>query len=118
MMPYDTYRLYEVERAKSPCEIQRADGQVALLAAAICSLFRAIAKAPSGRGQAVPGRPAPRHILPNTGHFPCHDERRHGGFVRPADPCAGSAASTKRSVSSSKKRTSSAVTDLAPATHR
>jgi hypothetical protein len=54
MMPYDTYRLYEVERAKSPCEIQRADGQAALLAAAICSLFRAIAKAPAAAGRPYP----------------------------------------------------------------
>jgi hypothetical protein len=46
MMPSDSYRLYQVERDKSPREIQRADGQAALLAAVISRLFRAIAQAP------------------------------------------------------------------------
>ena len=46
MMPYDTYRLYQLEGAKSPREIQRADGQAAWLAAAISRLFRAIAQVP------------------------------------------------------------------------
>ncbi len=27
MMPYDSYRLYQVERAKSPAEIRHADEQ-------------------------------------------------------------------------------------------
>jgi hypothetical protein len=38
MMPYDTYRLYQAERARSPREIQRA----AQLASAVSGLFRAI----------------------------------------------------------------------------
>ena len=25
MMPYDTYRLYQIERVKSPAEVRRAD---------------------------------------------------------------------------------------------
>jgi hypothetical protein len=33
MVPYDTYRLYQIERAKSPYEIQRADRQAALFSA-------------------------------------------------------------------------------------
>jgi hypothetical protein len=41
MMPYDTYQLYQVERAKSPREIQRADRQAALLAAAALKAGRA-----------------------------------------------------------------------------
>jgi len=35
MTPYDTYRLYQVERAKSPREIQRANEQAARLASAV-----------------------------------------------------------------------------------
>jgi hypothetical protein len=58
MMPYDTYRLYQVERAKSPREIQRADGQAALLASAISRLFRAIAQAPLAARRPYP---AARH---------------------------------------------------------
>lgn len=46
MMPYDTYQLYQVERAKSPREIQHADAQAAMLAAAISRLFRAVAQGP------------------------------------------------------------------------
>jgi hypothetical protein len=42
MMPYDTYRLYQVKRAKSPAEVQRADEQAAWLVSAASSLFRGI----------------------------------------------------------------------------
>jgi hypothetical protein len=42
MMPYDTYRLYQIERAKSPAETRRADEQAAQLASAASSLFRSI----------------------------------------------------------------------------
>lgn len=44
MMPYDTYRLYQTERAKSTTEILRADQQAAQLVAAASSLFRALAR--------------------------------------------------------------------------
>jgi len=40
MMPYDTYRMYQVERAKSPGEIQRSAEQAARLASAVAWLFR------------------------------------------------------------------------------
>ena len=33
-MPYDTYRLHQIERVKSPAEVRRADEQAARLAAA------------------------------------------------------------------------------------
>jgi hypothetical protein len=39
MMPYDSYRLYQTERAKSPAEIRRADEQAGRLASAVSSLF-------------------------------------------------------------------------------
>jgi hypothetical protein len=42
MMPYDSYRLYEVERVKSRAEVQYADQQAARLAGAISSLLRGI----------------------------------------------------------------------------
>ena len=42
MMPYDTYRLYQIERAKSPAEVRRADDQAARLASAASSLFQSI----------------------------------------------------------------------------
>jgi len=44
MMPYDTYRLYQVERAKSPAEVLRADEQAARFAPARSSVFRGIAR--------------------------------------------------------------------------
>ncbi len=44
MMPYNSYRLYQIERAKSPAEIQRADEQAALLASAVSLLFRGITR--------------------------------------------------------------------------
>jgi hypothetical protein len=44
MMPYDTYRLYQVERAKSPAEIRHADEQAGRLASAASSLFRGITR--------------------------------------------------------------------------
>jgi hypothetical protein len=39
MMPYNNYRLYEIERTKTPAEIRRADEQAAWLAAAASSLL-------------------------------------------------------------------------------
>ena len=60
-MPYDTYRLYQIERAKSPAEIQRADEQAARLASAISSLFRGITR--PVRAVQAPS-PAAAHRLP------------------------------------------------------
>jgi hypothetical protein len=44
MMPYDTYRLYQIERTKSPAEVRHADEQAARLASAASSLFRSITR--------------------------------------------------------------------------
>lgn len=44
MMPYDTYRLYQIERVKSPAEVHRADEQAARPAAAASALFRGITR--------------------------------------------------------------------------
>ena len=42
MVPYDTYRIYQIERAKSPAEVRREDQQAAQLASALSSLFHGI----------------------------------------------------------------------------
>ena len=42
-MPYNSYRLYQIERAKSTGEVQRADEQAARSAAVASSLLRGIA---------------------------------------------------------------------------
>ena len=44
MMSYDTYRLYQIERLKSPAEARRADQQAARLASAVSSLFCGITR--------------------------------------------------------------------------
>jgi hypothetical protein len=44
MVPYDTYRIYQIERAKSPAEVRRADEQAAGVAAAVSSLWRGITR--------------------------------------------------------------------------
>ena len=43
-MPYDAYRLYQIERAKSPAEVQRADEQAARLISAVSSLLRGLTR--------------------------------------------------------------------------
>jgi hypothetical protein len=55
MMPYDTYRLYQIERAKSPAEVRRADEQAARLASAASSLVRGITR--PWRAMRRPSRP-------------------------------------------------------------
>jgi hypothetical protein len=44
MMSYDSYRLYQVERAKSSAEIRRAEEQLGRLAAVASSLFRRVTR--------------------------------------------------------------------------
>jgi len=63
MVPYDTYRIYQIERAKSLAEVRRADAHAARVASAISSLFRGITRpVRTVRGPApasVPGEPRP-----------------------------------------------------------
>ena len=42
MVPYDTYRIYQIERTKSLAEVRRADDQAARAASAFSALFRCI----------------------------------------------------------------------------
>jgi len=44
MIAYDSYRLCEIQRVKSPAEVQRTDAQVARLADAVSSLLRGITR--------------------------------------------------------------------------
>jgi hypothetical protein len=44
MMPYDSYRIYQIERAKSPAEVRHADQQAARLASAVSSPLRGITR--------------------------------------------------------------------------
>jgi hypothetical protein len=43
-MPYDAYRLHQIERAKGPGGALRADEQAARLVSAMSSLFRLVAR--------------------------------------------------------------------------
>ena len=93
-MPYDTYRLYQIERAKSPYEIQRADRQAALFSSAVSELFRAIAQARS----AVPRIRLPgflRHAPGRGWRVPMvvsgvqdEEARRSAGWCRECVRCA------------------------------
>ena len=58
MTPYDTYRLYQIERAKSPAEVRRADEQAGRLASAASSLLRGITRTCEPCG----GHPRPRRV--------------------------------------------------------
>ena len=70
MMPYDTYRLYQVERVKSCAEVRRADEQLGRLASAASSLFRRVTRrAPAVRGpypSAARGVPRPARLTGRT----------------------------------------------------
>jgi len=62
MVPYDTYRIYQIERAKSLAEVRRADAQAARVVSAISSLFLGITRPARNVRRAAPGRrtrPAP-----------------------------------------------------------
>lgn len=59
MMPYDTYRLYQIERAKSLREIHHADQRAAQLASAVSGLFQALTRTARRPRLAVPGSALP-----------------------------------------------------------
>jgi hypothetical protein len=76
VMPYDTYRLYQIERVKNPAEVRRADEQSARLAAAASALFRGITRPVRAIGRpSIPGRgawPAPPGL---TGPGLCRQQK-------------------------------------------
>ncbi len=59
MMPYDTYRLYEIERPKSIAEIRYADERAGRLAAAAGRMLRRLTDAarPAHSRQRAMARP-------------------------------------------------------------
>jgi hypothetical protein len=57
-VPYDTYRIHQIERARSHADVRRAGEQAAQLASVISSLFHGI-PASASRAQAIPGRSVP-----------------------------------------------------------
>jgi hypothetical protein len=63
MVPYDTYRIYQIERAKSLAEVRRADEQAARFAAAVSSLSGGITRPVRAIGRLHPagsrGMPRP-----------------------------------------------------------
>jgi hypothetical protein len=63
MMPYNTYRNYQTERAKSPAEVRRADEQAARIASGVSSLLRGITRPARAVRRpfpaAAPGLPRP-----------------------------------------------------------
>lgn len=44
MMPYETYRLHQIERPKSPAEIRRADEQLGHMAESVTALRERMAQ--------------------------------------------------------------------------
>ena len=44
MMPYDTYRIYQIERNKSYAEVRYADEQAGRFACAVSSLLRGLTR--------------------------------------------------------------------------
>ena len=63
MMPYDTYRTYQIERAKNPAEVRRGDEQAAQLTSAISWLFRGITR-PVRAMRSLSPAPAPARPRP------------------------------------------------------
>jgi len=83
MMPYDSYRSYQAERAKSPREIHDADQRAAQLASIVPGLFRAITQNARRPHLAAPGGASPQ-TAPAASRG--HDGRGDGGLVKPLTP--------------------------------
>jgi len=88
-MPYDSYRLYQIERAKSPAEVQRADEQAAGLISALSSLLRSLI-----RPVRAIWRPSPRPLRsaspPSVPRVPPRTTPGFGlreGPCGPVNPC-------------------------------
>jgi hypothetical protein len=62
-MCYNSYQLYQIERAKSPAEVRHADEQSARLASAVLLLFRGTAQPAGSHTEAIPGQNA-AHAAP------------------------------------------------------
>jgi len=62
MMPYDTYRLYKIERPKTPSEIRQADEQAARFVSAVSWLFSGFAWPVRRLAAAVLSGPSRRRV--------------------------------------------------------
>jgi hypothetical protein len=67
MMPYETYRLYDIERPKTAAELRFADERTGRLAAATAGTFR--------RLTALLRRQAPSPQVPRPAQPACGDDR-------------------------------------------
>jgi hypothetical protein len=87
-MPYDTYRLYQIQRAKSPAEVQRSDEQAARLISAVSSLLRGLTQPVRAIRRPYP-RPLRSAHPAQHGARPAQQEtanRLARGSVRPTEP--------------------------------
>jgi hypothetical protein len=64
MMPYDTYRLYQAGRVRSPAEVRCADERAGRLAAAASRLFRSVTRPAPGPYPAIAFGRAPTPAEP------------------------------------------------------
>ena len=91
MMPYQSYQLHQIGRAKSPAEIRRADLQLGQMAATVSRLRRRVTRViaagaalPSWPGSGAPRPAAPRgEVLAARVHA-----RTRGGCAQDASPVA------------------------------
>jgi len=86
-MPYDTYRLYQIQRTKSSAEIRRADEQTARIASAIAALFEVITRrAGPGFDVIVRGHwPRPCEVGECRGHDAAGGTAATGGSLAAGD---------------------------------
>jgi len=83
-MPYDTYRLYQIERAKSPAEVQRADEQVSAGSSLLRGLTRPVRAIPRPYSRPLrPAYPAQRGARPGQQDTGNRLARRS---LRPGEP--------------------------------
>lgn len=66
MMPYEAYRLYQIERPKSPGEIRRADEQLGRLAESVTALLEGTVHSITARALSLLGH----HRQPATTERP------------------------------------------------
>jgi hypothetical protein len=67
MMPYETYRLYQIERPKNAAEIRLADERAGRLAAAAAGMFRHLTR-PGWHRQPAPRRGIAHHAQSSRGN--------------------------------------------------
>jgi len=49
MMPYQAYRLYQIERPKTRAEVRRADEQLGRMAESVTALWESVTRRIKGR---------------------------------------------------------------------